>query len=156
VTRVQKLASRAAAQNRHVIVVGNPNHPEMIGVQGYAPSHAFVVKDASEIAALPRLKNPLVVSQTTINCKLFSTRRKPLIENRRRVQSSTRLLGDSRSSRRGAALAGKLTLFTSSADVIRRTAANYSPLSGTMSEKFSDRNEEEINPQDLIGAQTVG
>ena len=50
-TRVQKLASRAATENRHVIVVGNPDHPEMIGVKGYAPEHAFVVKDASEIAA---------------------------------------------------------------------------------------------------------
>src|SRR5437867_9975389 len=45
VTRVQKLAARAAAENRHVIVVGNPDHPEMIGVKGYAPEHAFVIKD---------------------------------------------------------------------------------------------------------------
>ena len=37
VTRVQKLASRAAAADRHVIIVGSPDHPEMIGVKGYAP-----------------------------------------------------------------------------------------------------------------------
>ena len=61
VTRVQKLASRAANENRHVIVVGNPDHPEMIGVKGYAPEHAFIVKDASEIANLPKLRSPLVV-----------------------------------------------------------------------------------------------
>jgi (E)-4-hydroxy-3-methyl-but-2-enyl pyrophosphate reductase len=71
VTRVQKLASRAANENRHVVVVGNPDHPEMIGVKGYAPEHAFVVKDASEIADLPPLNNPLVVSQTTIKLKTF-------------------------------------------------------------------------------------
>jgi 4-hydroxy-3-methylbut-2-enyl diphosphate reductase len=71
VTRVQKLASRAAENNRHVVVVGNPDHPEMIGVKGYAPGHAFVVKDASEIAALPPLNNPLVVSQTTIKLQTF-------------------------------------------------------------------------------------
>jgi (E)-4-hydroxy-3-methyl-but-2-enyl pyrophosphate reductase len=71
VTRVQKLASRAAAENRHVIVVGNPEHPEMIGVKGYAPDHAFVIKDESELADLPRLNNPLVVSQTTIKLKTF-------------------------------------------------------------------------------------
>ena len=45
VTRVQKLAPRAASDDRHVIVVGNPDHPEMIGVKGYAPEHAFVVSD---------------------------------------------------------------------------------------------------------------
>ncbi len=71
VTKVQKLASRAAAQNRHVVVVGNPEHPEMIGVFGYAPEHSFVVNNAEEVAALPRLRNPLVVSQTTIKLQNF-------------------------------------------------------------------------------------
>src|SRR5215218_10014594 len=52
VTRVQRLASRAAASDRHVIIVGRPEHPEMIGVKGYAPDHALVIRDASEVAAL--------------------------------------------------------------------------------------------------------
>ncbi len=71
VTRVQKLASRAAAADRHIVVVGSPEHPEMIGVHGYAPEHAFVIRDESEIDTLPRLRNPLVVSQTTIKAKTF-------------------------------------------------------------------------------------
>jgi 4-hydroxy-3-methylbut-2-enyl diphosphate reductase len=71
VTRVQRLASRAAKEDRHVIVVGNPDHPEMVGVKGYAPDHAFVINDAAELASLPKLRNPLVVSQTTIKAKTF-------------------------------------------------------------------------------------
>jgi 4-hydroxy-3-methylbut-2-enyl diphosphate reductase len=71
VTKVQKLAERAAAEGRDVVVVGNPDHPEMIGVKGYAPNHAHVVRDASEVAALPRLHAPLVVSQTTIKLSTF-------------------------------------------------------------------------------------
>lgn len=71
VTRVQKLAARAASENRHVVVVGSPDHPEMIGVKGYAPDHAFIIKDESEVADLPRLRNPLVVSQTTIKAQTF-------------------------------------------------------------------------------------
>ncbi|MCA1589549.1 MAG: hypothetical protein LC734_04000 [Acidobacteria bacterium] len=71
VTRVQKLASRAAAEDRHVVVIGDPDHPEMIGVKGYAPEHAFVVHDEAGLAALPKLRNPLVVSQTTIKVKTF-------------------------------------------------------------------------------------
>jgi (E)-4-hydroxy-3-methyl-but-2-enyl pyrophosphate reductase len=71
VTRVQKLAARAASQDRHVVVIGNPDHPEMIGVKGYAPEHAFVVRDAEEVATLPMLRNPLVVSQTTIKAQTF-------------------------------------------------------------------------------------
>lgn len=71
VTRVQKLAARAAEADRHVIVVGSPDHPEMIGVKGYAPEHAFIIRDETEVASLPRLRNPLVVSQTTIKAKTF-------------------------------------------------------------------------------------
>ena len=71
VTRVQKLAARAAEADRHVVVVGSPDHPEMIGVKGYAPDHAFIIRDESEVASLPRLRNPLVVSQTTIKAKTF-------------------------------------------------------------------------------------
>lgn len=71
VTRVQKLAARAAEKDRHVVIVGSPEHPEMIGVKGYAPEHAFIIKDESEVASLPRLRNPLVVSQTTIKAKTF-------------------------------------------------------------------------------------
>jgi 4-hydroxy-3-methylbut-2-enyl diphosphate reductase len=71
VTRVQRLAARAASEDRHVIVVGSPDHPEMIGVKGYAPDHAFIIKDESEVAGLPRLKRPLIVSQTTIKAQTF-------------------------------------------------------------------------------------
>lgn len=71
VTKVQKLAERAAEEGRDVIVVGNPDHPEMIGVVGYAPNNTHVVRDASEVAALPMLHQPLVVSQTTIKLQTF-------------------------------------------------------------------------------------
>jgi len=71
VTRVQHLAQRAAQQGRDVVVAGNPDHPEMIGVVGYAPHNTYVVRDAHEVAALPPLKAPLVVSQTTIKLQTF-------------------------------------------------------------------------------------
>jgi (E)-4-hydroxy-3-methyl-but-2-enyl pyrophosphate reductase len=71
VTKVQKLAERAAAEGRDVVVVGSPDHPEMIGVKGYAPDRAYVVRDAAEVASLPPLHAPLVVSQTTLKLSTF-------------------------------------------------------------------------------------
>src|SRR5918993_1103438 len=71
VTKVQKLAERAAAEGRDVVVVGNPDHPEMIGVVGYAPNNSHVVRDANDVANLPALHAPLVVSQTTIKLSTF-------------------------------------------------------------------------------------
>src|SRR4029453_6681033 len=71
VTRVQHLAERAARQGRDVVVAGNPDHPEMIGGVGYAPNNTYVVREASEVASLPKLRSPLVVSQTTIKLQTF-------------------------------------------------------------------------------------
>jgi 4-hydroxy-3-methylbut-2-enyl diphosphate reductase len=71
VTRVQHLAERAAKQGRDVVVAGNPDHPEMIGVVGYAPNNTYVVRDADEVQSLPPLRSPIVVSQTTIKLKTF-------------------------------------------------------------------------------------
>src|SRR5918999_272485 len=61
----------AARQGRDVVVAGNPDHPEMIGVVGYAPNNTYVVRDANEVASLPPLRSPLVVSQTTIKLQTF-------------------------------------------------------------------------------------
>lgn len=71
VTKVQKLTARAARQDRDVVVVGDPKHPEMVGVVGYAPENTYVVRDAAEVAALPNLRAPLVVSQTTLKLQTF-------------------------------------------------------------------------------------
>src|SRR5438067_5233555 len=71
VTRVQRLAERAAKDGRHVVVAGSPDHPEMIGVVGYAPNNTFVVRDAEDVKALPPLHAPLVVSQTTLKLQTF-------------------------------------------------------------------------------------
>jgi 4-hydroxy-3-methylbut-2-enyl diphosphate reductase len=71
VTKVQKLAERAASQGRDVVVAGNPDHPEMIGVVGYAPNNTYVVRDAGEVTNLPPLRAPIVLSQTTIKLQTF-------------------------------------------------------------------------------------
>ncbi|HEX8638860.1 MAG TPA: 4-hydroxy-3-methylbut-2-enyl diphosphate reductase [Pyrinomonadaceae bacterium] len=159
VTRVQKLASRAAAQDRHVVVVGNPDHPEMIGVQGYAPNHAFVVKDASEIAALPRLKNPLIVSQTTIKLQTFldaaeavKTKTDDEVQIVNTICSATRDRQDA-----ARALAGEVDVFYI---IGGRHSSNSRKLLTVCKEQceksFLIETEEEIDPQDLIGAETVG
>lgn len=159
VTRVQKLASRAAAQDRHVIVVGNPDHPEMIGVQGYAPNHAFVVKDASEIAALPRLKNPLIVSQTTIKLQTFldaaeavKTKTDDEVQVVNTICSATRDRQDA-----ARALAGEVDVFYI---IGGRHSSNSRKLLTVCKEQceksFLIETEKEIDPQDLIGAETVG
>ena len=159
VTKVQKLAERAAAAGRDVVVVGNPDHPEMIGVKGYAPNHAHVVRDASEVAALPSLHAPLVVSQTTLKLSTFleaadAVRAKadsePQVVNT--ICSATRDRQDA-----ARALAGHVDAFYV---IGGRHSSNSLKLLSVCKEQceksFLIETTDEINPEDLRGAERVG
>jgi 4-hydroxy-3-methylbut-2-enyl diphosphate reductase len=159
VTKVQRLASRAAAQDRHVVVVGNPDHPEMIGVKGYAPAHAFIVKDAEEIKTLPRLNNPLVVSQTTIKLKTFLEAAEAVKENANGETQIVNTICSATRDRQDAAraLAGEVDAFYI---IGGRHSSNSRKLLAVCLEQcpksFLIETEEEINPEDVRGAARVG
>jgi 4-hydroxy-3-methylbut-2-enyl diphosphate reductase len=156
---VQKLAARAAAADRHVIVVGNPDHPEMIGVKGYAPDHAFVIHDETEVAALPRLRKPLVVSQTTIKARTFfdtaeaiKSKTDDKVEIVNTICSATR-------DRQDAARA--LSTMVDAFYIIGgRHSSNSVKLLAVCKENcersFLIETEDEINDADLEGVETVG
>ena len=159
VTKVQKLASRAAAQDRHVVVVGNPDHPEMIGVFGYAPEHSFIVRDAEEVAALPRLKNPLVVSQTTIKLQNFYDVAEAV---KAKADGETQIVNTICSATRdrqdaARALAGEVDVFYI---IGGRHSSNSRKLLAVCQEKceksFLIETEDEINSEDLRGVEKVG
>ncbi|MEJ7847243.1 MAG: 4-hydroxy-3-methylbut-2-enyl diphosphate reductase [Pyrinomonadaceae bacterium] len=159
VTRVQKLAARAAAENRHVIIVGSPEHPEMIGVKGYAPDHAFIIRDETEVAALPRLRNPLVVSQTTIKVKtFFDTAEAIKSKTDDDVQIVNTICSATKDRQEAArALAGMVDAFFI---IGGRHSSNSVKLLGVCKEhcerSFLIETEGEINEQDLVGVKTVG
>jgi (E)-4-hydroxy-3-methyl-but-2-enyl pyrophosphate reductase len=159
VTRVQKLAARAAAADRHIVVVGSPDHPEMIGVKGYAPNHAFVIRDETEVASLPRLRRPVVVSQTTIKAKTFfdtaeavKTKTDDKVEVVNTICSATR-------DRQDAARA--LSTMVDAFYIIGgRHSSNSVKLLAVCKENceksFLIETEDEINDDDLAGVTSVG
>ena len=159
VTRVQKLAARAASQDRHVVVIGNPDHPEMIGVKGYAPEHAFVVRDADEVMALPRLKSPLVVSQTTIKAQTFFDAAEAVKQN---ADGETQVINTICSATRDRQDAARALSTQVDAFYIigGRHSSNSLKLLAVCQEEcpksFLIETPAEINPADLDGVRTVG
>lgn len=159
VTRVQKLAARAAEADRHVVIVGSPDHPEMIGVKGYAPNHAFVIRDETEVAGLPKLRKPLVVSQTTIKAKtFFDTAEAVKSKTDDEVQIVNTICSATRDRQDAArALAGMVDAFYI---IGGRHSSNSVKLLAVCKEQceksFLIETEEEINDADLDGVKTVG
>jgi (E)-4-hydroxy-3-methyl-but-2-enyl pyrophosphate reductase len=159
VTRVQHLAERAAADGRDVVVAGNPDHPEMIGVVGYAPENTYVVRDASEVAGLPHLRRPLVVSQTTLKLKTFqevaeAVRERSDVEPQvvNTICSATRDRQDA-----ARALAGQVDAFYV---IGGRHSSNSVKLLAVCQEQcersFLIETADEIDPADLAGVSRVG
>ena len=159
VTRVQHLAERAAREGRDVVVAGNPDHPEMIGVVGYAPDNTYVVRDAAEVASLPYLRSPLVVSQTTIKLQTFlevaeavreKTDAEPQVVNT--ICSATRDRQDA-----ARALAWQVDTFYV---IGGRHSSNSVKLLAVCQEQcaksFLIETPAEINPADLANVQKVG
>jgi 4-hydroxy-3-methylbut-2-enyl diphosphate reductase len=71
VIRVQAIIRRHARKGFDTILVGDPDHPEVIGLLGYAGGRGHVVSDRAGLEALPRFDNAIVVAQTTQNTGFY-------------------------------------------------------------------------------------
>lgn len=65
VIKVQQLARALHDEGYQVVIFGKPQHPEVIGIAGWAGEGAIIVQNLDEVAVLPRSKKIGVVSQTT-------------------------------------------------------------------------------------------
>lgn len=73
VERIHRRVHEAQGKYEHILIVGKENHPEVVGIRGWAGDKAIVVNSAEEAEALPPLGSVLVVAQTTITRELFDT-----------------------------------------------------------------------------------
>ena len=62
---VQAIISSHTKRGYHAVIVGDRDHPEVMGLMGYANGKAHAIKSAEEVARLPRMQKLFVVAQTT-------------------------------------------------------------------------------------------
>lgn len=65
VARLHDVVARYSSGGLPVILVGQKDHPEVIGTIGYGRGTVYTVHDPEEAAALPQMDRALAVSQTT-------------------------------------------------------------------------------------------
>lgn len=71
VTRTQKLAKRLTEEGRTVIILGDPNHPEVKGIAGYAPGSTILNEWPEDETQIRKLRRIAIVSQSTLNQAKF-------------------------------------------------------------------------------------
>lgn len=67
VARVQAIIRSYSRKGYSAIIVGDKDHPEVVGLMGYGLDHVYVINDPDDVSRLPHLDRPFVVAQTTQN-----------------------------------------------------------------------------------------
>ena len=71
VIRVQTIIRKHAQKGYASIIIGDKDHPEVIGLLGYAGDKGYVAATIEELEALPAFENAIIVAQTTQNTEFF-------------------------------------------------------------------------------------
>jgi len=66
VKRIHEKVRRFHENDYQIIIVGEREHPEVIGINGWCNNQAIILNDSSDIDSLPPVKKACVVAQTTI------------------------------------------------------------------------------------------
>lgn len=73
VKKIHNIVRKESEEGKFIIIIGNPEHPEVQGIRGWAGNDAAIVQNPEDIAKLSIKNNKkvCVVSQTTFNYKKF-------------------------------------------------------------------------------------
>ncbi len=71
VIKVQTIIRKHAQKGFASIIIGDKDHPEVIGLLGYAEGKGFVVDNLDDLDSLPSFEKAIIVAQTTQNTLFF-------------------------------------------------------------------------------------
>lgn len=73
VIKVQNIIRNYARKNYTTIIIGDKDHPEVIGLLGYAGEKGYAVNSIEDLEKLPVFDNAIVVAQTTQSTTFFNS-----------------------------------------------------------------------------------
>ena len=86
VAKIHKIVSKHHKEGYQIIIVGDKNHPEVIGINGWCDNKAVIINDVkSEIDGNLASKDICIVAQTTINRDFFGE----IVQNVKKTCKST-------------------------------------------------------------------
>lgn len=85
VKRTQKIVYGQSLKGKHIVIVGEPDHPEVVGLIGWCNENATVINEPDTIPCELAKKDLCVVSQTTFSVEKFEK----IIKNIQKVCEKT-------------------------------------------------------------------
>ena len=73
VKRIHKIVDKAGTEGKHVVIVGNPGHPEVEGIKGWCNGPVTILEtvEEAEKVSFSEGEDICIVSQTTFNYNKF-------------------------------------------------------------------------------------
>ena len=71
VIKVQTIIRKHAEKGFASIIIGDQDHPEVVGLMGYTGGNGHVVDNLDDLKALPEFEKAIIVAQTTQNTSFF-------------------------------------------------------------------------------------
>lgn len=73
VRRVQEIAREYYNKGYKVVIIGNPNHPEVIGINGWCDNNAYIIENEDGVKDIDFTPKMCVVAQTTITLEKWNS-----------------------------------------------------------------------------------
>ncbi|AFS78446.1 4-hydroxy-3-methylbut-2-enyl diphosphate reductase IspH [Gottschalkia acidurici 9a] len=73
VRKIQKKVNECYNKGKNVVIIGDRNHPEVIGINGWCNNKAYIVNSEEDVNKIPSLDQICIVAQTTITNEKFET-----------------------------------------------------------------------------------
>ncbi|KXZ39875.1 4-hydroxy-3-methylbut-2-enyl diphosphate reductase [Alkalithermobacter thermoalcaliphilus JW-YL-7 = DSM 7308] len=72
VKKIQNIAKRYYDKGYKIVIIGDPDHPEVIGINGWCNNEAIVIKKLEDLNKISRNISYCIVAQTTMNLKVYN------------------------------------------------------------------------------------
>lgn len=73
VKKIHRIVEKESAEGKHVVIIGDANHPEVQGIKGWASNEVTILKteDEANLFTVENNKKICIVAQTTFNYNKF-------------------------------------------------------------------------------------
>ncbi|WP_026895054.1 bifunctional 4-hydroxy-3-methylbut-2-enyl diphosphate reductase/30S ribosomal protein S1 [Clostridiisalibacter paucivorans] len=71
VRKIQNKVNKYSKENYKIVIIGNPIHPEVIGINGWCNNEAYIVNSQEDIEHIKKCDKICIVAQTTMTQEKF-------------------------------------------------------------------------------------
>lgn len=86
VRKIQKKAKEYYDKGYQIIIIGNPEHPEVMGINGWCENSAIIINSKQDIEDMKKYDKICIVTQTTMEQKKFFSLKKLLMSKGNEVK----------------------------------------------------------------------